>query len=288
MDEFSAELRARALVNKMSPTVIPVPIKLYLDQINAVMRRDYDLGAAEAGYTVEVKGKRHIHVNGKDSEERQRFTTCHEAAHIDLGLPSEHTALPWWSYARRPPNEIFCDVYAAELLLPYKLFKPLVDKSEISLSAVDGLARDFVASTTATGSRFATFAAAPCAFVLSEKGKVRYASRSKALREAKAWIQPGLTLPRGSVAERVRAGGSFDGPEEIDADVWFNNRGRGGILLEEARHLAQWDQTISLIWFDDEEVPAEPGRDRREREEEEFGLAELDGILPWPGRKRRR
>jgi Zn-dependent peptidase ImmA (M78 family) len=287
MDELSVVLKARELINKVGPTALPVPIKPCLDQIGAVLRVDYDLGADEAGYTVEAKGKRYIHVNGNDSEERQRFTACHEAAHIDLGLPSEHAELPWWSYAKRSPNEILCDVYAAELLLPYKLFKPLVDKADISLATVDRLAKDFVASTAATGSRFATFAGAPCAFALSEQGKVRYASRSKALREANAWVQPRLTLPKGSVSERLRAGGTCDGPEEIDADIWFSNWDRGGVLLEHARHFAHWDQTLALIWFEDEDIPA-PGRDRHDRENEEFGLAELDGALPWPGKKRRR
>ena len=72
-----------------------------------------------------------------------------------------------------------------------------------------------------------------------------------------------------------------DGPEETDAEIWFSNWDRGGVLLEDARHLAQWDQTVALIWFEDEEVPA-PERDRHRREEEESGLAELDGVLPVP------
>ena len=62
---------------------------------------------------------------------------------------------------------------------------------------------------------------------------------------------------------------------------------RGGQLLEDARYLRQWDHTVSLIWFEDEEVPP-PKQDRRERQEQEFGLAELDGILAWPGKKRRK
>jgi hypothetical protein len=212
---------------------------------------------------------------------------AHEGAHIDLGLPSEHEELPWWSYAKRSRNEIFCDVFAAELLLPYKLFKPLVDKVDICLAAVDDLAGRFVASNMATGSRFATLAGAPCAFVLLEQGKVRYASRSTLLRQANAWIPPRTILPQGSLSERLRNGGASSGPEEVDADIWFSNCDRGGTLLEDARHLAQWDQTVALLWFEDEEVP-QPSRDRREREEEEFGLAELDGILPWPGKKRRK
>ena len=73
----------------------------------------------------------------------------------------------------------------------------------------------------------------------------------------------------------------------MDADVWFSDWTRDGSLLEDARHLKQWDQTVALIWFEDEEVPSET-LDRRLREEEETGLAELDGILPWPGKKKRR
>jgi hypothetical protein len=154
------------------------------------------------------------------------------------------------------------------------------------LAAVDSLARDFVASTVATGSRFAALVRAPCTFVLSEQGKVR-ASKSTSLREANAWVQPRLPLPKGSACACLRAGGTCDGIEQIEADIWFSNWERGGVLLEDARHLAQWDQTVALIWFDDEEVAA-PTRDRQRRKEDESGLAELDGVLAWPGRKRRK
>ena len=86
---------------------------------------------------------------------------CHEIAHRALGLPSEHSGVSSWSYAKRSPNEILCDVFAAELLLPYKLFKPLVEKSDISLAVIDDLAKRCGASNMATGSRFATLASAP-------------------------------------------------------------------------------------------------------------------------------
>jgi hypothetical protein len=286
VDELSVVLKARELINKVSPTIIPVPIEAYVEHVGAVLRPRQDLEPNEPGWCFESNGKHYICVNAKDREERQRFTACHELAHIVLGLPSEHKELPWWSYAKRSPNEIFCDVFAAELLLPYKLFKPLAEKVDISLAAVDDLAKRFVASNMATGSRFATLVSAPCAFVLSEQGKVRYASRSTALREANAWISPQMALPQGSVSERVRAGGTCDGPEETEADVWFDDWERGGVLLEDARHLKQWDQTVALLCFQDEEVPP-PKRERR-HEQEELGLSELDGILPWPGKKRRK
>jgi hypothetical protein len=287
MDELSAVFKARDFVNKVAPAGIPVSVKAYAEAMGATIYVDHELESDELGYCAEIKGKLRIAVNGGDDEPRRRFTVCHEIAHRVLELPSEHSGVATWSYAKRSPNEILCDVFAAELLLPYKLFKPLVEKSDISLAAIDDLAELGVVSNMATGSRFATLARAPCAFVLAEQGKVRYAARSTALREAKAWVPLRAPLPEGSVAARRRAGIACDTPEEIEADVWFNDWARGGTLLEDARHLKQWDQTVALIWFEDEELPSET-RDHRQREEEETGLAELDGILPWPGKKRRK
>lgn len=287
MDEFSVVLKAREFINTVGPKAVPVPIMAYVDHIGAVLRPQFDLGPDEPGWSFENKGKYYICVNGNDSNARQRFTICHELAHIVLGIPSDHKSSPWWSYAGKSQNEIFCDVFASELLLPHKLFKPLIDEMNISLVKVDELAARFEASTMATGSRFAAFSPTPCAFVLSEKGIIRYASRSTALREANAWIPTRVPLPIGSVAERIRTAEGDDGPQEIEADIWFSDWDRGGVLLEDARHIRQWDQTVALLWFEEDEVPP-PIMDRRRREEEEFGLAELDGILPWPGKKHRR
>lgn len=287
MDELTAVLRARDFVNKVAPTTLPVSVKAYAEQIGASIYVDDEMQADEQGYCLEVRGKCRICVNGKDDETRRRFTACHEIAHRVLGLPSEHSGVSSWSYAKKSPNEILCDVFAAELLLPYKLFKPMVERATIQLNSIDDLAERCEASTMATGSRFATLVRAPCAFVLAEQGKVRYAARSTSLREARAWVPLKTDLPHASAAARLRAGIACDSPEEIDADTWFEDWRRGGSLLEDARHLSRWDQTIALLWFEDEELPSET-QDRHQREEEETGLAELDGILPWPGKKKRK
>jgi hypothetical protein len=176
---------------------------------------------------------------------------------------------------------------AAELVLPYRLFKPLADEAAIEMESIEELAGRFLASVTATGSRFAAVHPKPCAFVLSEQGKVRYASRSNALRDAYAWIQPRLDLPRGSLSEKVRAGATPDGPEKVDADIWFADWERGGVLLEEASHFPQWDQTLTLLSFENDEVPP-PKKEVLREDEEELGLKELDGNLRWPSKKRRR
>jgi hypothetical protein len=58
------------------------------------------------------------------------------------------------------------------------------------------------------------------------------------------------------------------------------------MLIEDVCHLSSWDQTLSLIWFEDEDARAEAPEHRLTYEHD--GLNELDGELPWPGSKKRR
>ena len=267
LDELAAVRKARQFVAKVNPKTIPVPVAPYLDEIGATLRRESDLLAGEPGWSFEANGKRYVCVNAHDREERQRFTICHEIAHFALNLPSDHETQPWWS-AKRPLAERLCDSFAAELLLPDGLFRPLVEDTRLNLAGMDALAARSLASTTATGLRFAAVVGTPCAFVLSEDGKVRYASRSRALIDAGAWIEPRVDLPRGTVSERARANGA-EGRGEIDAGVWFGDWERGGLLLEEARQLPKWDQTLTLLWFENGEVPIRDHRRGRRRWEVE-------------------
>ena len=296
-DEFIATLPARRFVARVNPTSVPVPMQPYLAEAGAVLEIDPDLGPDEAGWSFRARGKLHIGVNASDQEERQRFTICHEIAHSVLGVPSDHSTTPW--SGKRPRAERLCDSFAAELLLPERLFQPRAESLRVSFASVDALAADFSASTTATGSRYAAVVSTPCAFVISENGKIRYASRSKTLIEAYAWIRPGMDVPRDAVSQRASASETTVSGE-VPADVWFSDWERGGTLTEEARHLPRWNQTLSLLWFASEEVPP-PVRDRdRPRwavegraldesgEDEEDGLEELGLNTRWPGGRRRR
>jgi hypothetical protein len=103
-----------------------------------------------------------------------------------------------------------------------------------------------------------------------------------------------LDLPEGSLSKKVWAGISTDRRDTVDADIWFSDWERGGTLLEEVRHFAQWNQTLTLLWFEDEQVPSrkvrdEEGKLRKEEESEDDALlGELDGQLRWPSKHRRR
>lgn len=287
MDELTAAIRARELIQRVNVSSIPVPLQPFLAALGCELKTDSDLEPNEPGYCLSQNGRHVIVINDKDSDERKRFTACHEMGHIDLNLPSEHAGSPSWSYAKRSANEICCDVYATEILLPHRFFRPLVDDVEMGMAALDDLSKKFEASVTATGSRFATTTDIPCAFVVSEGGKIKYAVMSKVLREARAWITRGAPVPPGSLSASVRKSQQAKGPREVAADIWFTNWRRGGVLLEDARHLSSYDQTLALIWFEDEEVPCPPEADS-ENGDDEAMLRELDGVLPWPGKRHRR
>lgn len=288
MDELDVVLKARSWLREIPGLTVPVPMETYLSQLGAELRVEGDLGPDEPGWSVMKKGTPVICVNAKDSQERQRFTICHELAHFILRIKSDH-ARPSWSY-KKPLGEIYCDVFAAELLLPHPLFKPAAEASQITFASLDSLGEQFLASVTAVGSRFAALLSDPCAFVLCEQGKVRYAARSSKLRECGAWISPGIEVPNGSVTDRLRRGESCNQPEGIDADNWFRDWERGGTLLEEARHLHVWDQTLTLLWFEDLEVPDSRNSDAGfpARTPQDELLPELDGILRFKPRVRRR
>ena len=196
MDEFTAVLKARAFVRSFRDLALPVAMEPYVEKVGATIRYDADLADDQSGYSLPIKGQWHIIVNARDVEERQRFTICHELGHLHLGLSSEHIGKSDLQlYTKRPKNEILCDVFASEILLPSDLFKPLVNEAEMGFQSVTTLARDFEASWTATGSRFAALNQTPCVFVLAERGFVRYASQSLPLREMGAWVQLGALVP---------------------------------------------------------------------------------------------
>src|SRR5450759_1546215 len=113
MDEADIQQKARAFVASVDTSNIQNDLSVYVQKANAKLKKD-ELGDGESGFTVTRNNGQHIiTVNSLEPEQRQRFTVCHEIAHIVLGLPSQHDELPSWSYAKRDINEVMCDTFAA-------------------------------------------------------------------------------------------------------------------------------------------------------------------------------
>lgn len=289
MDEADVQRKARAFVAGVDTTDIQNDLTPYAQAANAKIVKE-ELGEGESGYTItKPSGKHIITVNSLEPLERQRFTICHEVAHIVLELPSSHTEVPSWSYAKRDINEVMCDTFAAELLMPYLEWRAKVPEKEPSVEVLEYMAAEFCISFPAAASRYATLSDMPCSFVTMDRGQIRYAARSTSLRRVGAWITPRTPIPPGSVAYRLRkAGLSQMETDEVPQDVWFENWDKGLDLRELARHYSRTDTTVALLWFDEDDLPDVEQNRFNAREPNDGGLAELTGQLPWPSGKRRR
>jgi hypothetical protein len=62
----------------------------------------------------------------------------------------------------------------------------------------------------------------------------------------------------------------------------------GGVVQEDARHFPRFNETLSLLWFEDDRKPGPSSDYADDDDEDEPALRPLDGTLPWPGKSRRR
>lgn len=290
IDELDIRQKASHFMVGLDLSGIDKDLSVYVKKVNAKLSAE-EMGEGESGYTLTRRdGKSSIVVNELERRERQRFTICHEVAHLVLGLHSNHKEAPAWAYAKRDDNEIACDIFASELLMPSESFKRDVDQEEPSFDLVERLRAKYVVSFSACASRLAAVTEYPCAFVLMDSSVVRYASRSKALRALNAWIDLKAPVPPGSVAKRLIDEALWSGEAEVPQDIWFRDWPQGYDLVELAKHYSNYDETFSIIWFNQESGPNEPVKNWGgvPQQDDDSGLKELDGTLSFSKRVRRR
>ena len=291
MDETDARYRGRKFVaDTVSATGMP-DLEAYARALNAKMRSE-PLPPRESGYTL-LKGSVYIiTVNSNDSPERQRFTVCHEIAHIALKLPTEHHDVPSWAYAKRHLNEVWCDIFASELLMPYEVFRKRIPDGDPTVDAIGDLGRQFGASFPATASRYASLAPFPCAYATMDSGIVRFAEPNAALRRKGLRCTMKCPIPPGSVAARLRAASqSASVTGQVAQDLWLENCETGAEIWELSRHYGEFDWTVSLLWCGEDELPrGEVDRFNRRVNDDDGGLEELSGEITWEkhGPRRRR
>jgi Zn-dependent peptidase ImmA (M78 family) len=291
IDEVSIRSKARQFMLGLDLSNIDKDLSVYTRKVDAKVTYE-GMGDGESGYTLTRRnGKSSIVVNELERRERQRFSACHEVAHLVLGLASNHQETPAWSYAKRDDNEIACDIFASELLMPFETFKRDVDQEEPSFELVEQLRAKYVVSFAACASRLAAVTDYPCAFVFMNSTVVRYASRSKALRDLNAWVEMRAPVPPGSVAHRLIQAGDWSGADSgVSQDVWFRDWPKGYDLTELAKHYPTFEETFSLLWFEQDSGPDQPVKNWSgvPAQGDDDGLKELDGVLNFHSRSKKK
>ncbi len=271
----------------------PVSIEKYLKAMGAELKLRDDFRDDEAGQVLQVGDRLIIAINARHPIERQRFTVLHEIAHIRLNLPSSHSKSTsveqLLGYSRRPREEILCDLFAGECLLPRNLFQADVRRRDCSFATVQELAELYQSSLAATGSRFAAYSSTPCCWILADDRYVRYASCSPALRDAGFFLRIGIEIPRASVLGRLRAGANGVRPgiaEVVPGHVWIQNDCTSVDEFAEAAIIStQIRQGVALLIA---ELASENVSNERIPDDEDALLPELDGQLRFPGKRRKK
>lgn len=285
MDENVVVSRARKLLKDAGIETAPVDVDALALHLGFKVSR-VELSEGEAGNTFERRGQKYICVNEKDSVVRQRFTILHEIAHHVLKLPSLHgEKVPGDELERftgRPQEEIACDVFAAECLVPWALIQPLAEDMNFTLEHLAELSERFQASRSCIASKFAQASEGHLAFVVAEDGVVKYSIGSKALRDARVWISTGIPLPQNSAAAKAhKAGISGLHEADIEGSDWStSDDARRFACYEQATYHAPTRQTQSILNF--EELDPRPvSNGNRARHDDDDLLEELDGRPGW-------
>lgn len=197
-----------------------------------------------------------ISVNKWSLRERQRFSIGHELGHwmcdqgsIAFSCAQKVFATEWTSDSpERRANR-----YAADLLLPDFMFRPLAKEREITFATVRDLAAKFQTSLIATTIRLVETGWLPSMAVCNERGKRRWFVRDP---DVSLWPleQPG----RDTIAYDLLHGSDLsESPTAVCADGWIDHPDAHRYELQEDsikfRILNGPDLVLSLLWWKNEQ-----------------------------------
>lgn len=217
-----------------------------------------DLPGCEARL-VGFKDRAIVTIRKSTETRRKRFSLAHELGHWNYhrGRSFECRAADLVEgYNSKPIEEREADAYAADLLMPSYMFKPLAHGiKRATFDSVKTLADQFKTSQTATAIRLVDTNIWPLILVChGEKGRIWF-KRSKIVPDR--WF-PKKELDPDSIAfdrlfgdaDRVRA-------QKIDADAWFDIRGADRYEITEDAIRISSTQILTLLWIENEEMLGE-------------------------------
>ncbi len=200
---------------------------------------------------------------------RQRFSGAHELGHwmCDRGkiafACTDRVFTREWSddNPERRANQ-----YAAELLLPQRMFSAHAKNREITFAAARDLAEVFKTSLTATAIRLVEFGSFPAVLVCSDRDRRRWFKRGPDVPDV-LWPHDRVS-PR-TVAYDVLHGEALpSGPVDVCADGWFGHREAHRYAIREDSVRITADYVLTLLWWKDERQLLDLSEDEDHEDEE--------------------
>lgn len=195
-----------------------------------------------------------ITVNQDAPRPRQRFSVGHELGHwmhdrgtVAFACDAETVSGPWDELLN---PEARANRYAANLLLPTKMFKPRAAGRQMLFETVRVLATTFDTSLTATAIRLVEHGPFPAMLVCNDKNGRKWFVRGPDLPES---LWPLDSPGRNTVAYDLINGIDTHSPEDVYADQWLARTERHSYRLREDSIKASQGQVLSLLWWVNED-----------------------------------
>lgn len=197
-----------------------------------------------------------ITVNTSSTHRRKRFSIAHELGHwhhhrgqclacrVEEYRPRSSALSP----------ERTANGYAADLLMPYYLFRPLARKqSKLTFKAVTALADVFNASKPATAIRLVESDHSPALLICHGPDGRKWFTRAPSV--PKRWF-PQDNLHADSYAFAIQFGAKPDDPmpHKIGADAWFDRRDAERFEVFEQTIKTGPRETLTLVLISDLEM----------------------------------
>jgi hypothetical protein len=218
-----------------------------------------------------------ITIDVNSSPERKRFSGGHELGHWmrDRGSATfqcnEQMFVREWS---EDNPEKRANRFAADLLLPAKMFRPLSKNLPITFTTVEKLATIFTMSISATAIRLVEYGSYPAMLICnSAAGRQWYVASSTV--NGKLWPvdRPGQSTQAVALLQGRNPG---LGPRDRRADQWIKNFRADQYWVKEDSQLWTNQSVLSLIWWEDESQLID-----QENFEEESGSWRSDRRRNW-------
>ena len=191
-----------------------------------------------------------ITVNPNRSRGRERFSAAHELAHWlrDSGVafcnPESAAA---FNDSDGSNVETRANEYAADLLLPWFMFKSASNGRSMTIDSVFNLATLFETSVTAMAIRLVRYGSFPAVLIWTENGQVKWFRRGEDVPDSLWPREPG----RKTFAHDIAKGGVDSGRGQVYVDEWFTGAVERHSVHEDSRRMTQ-DAVLSILWWTDE------------------------------------
>jgi len=198
------------------------------------------------------KGKRGIirTDSGIREEGRKRFAISHELGHWFLHESESQfficTAEQMRDY-KGSAMEVEANLFAAELLMPTPLFRPLASDVEPRLETVRSLATTFNTSLMAAAIRLLGFNKHECILVLSKNNVVSWSKQQRDRSGLR--VENGMSLHPESLASHLSTVTAELEPEVVNPEAWIsdNRYGRHIEIREQSWALSNYDSVLTLL-----------------------------------------